>query len=395
MFQKIILLLLGLTMMVEATNGSDFIAHGTKQSGTAGAGAAEPQDSTWMSINPASIVDLPNTFDFHYELLDPRRVVKMQDGGAGVVNSNRDVDTQESYMPNMSMVYELSESERFGLGLFTMGGANTHLSNSRTTFGAAGGYDRNVDYWTMKLSAVYAKKLENGWSFGFGPSIVYSRMRTDISTGAASSFAQTSGDRSWDDSWGAGFTMGVYKRWERFAFGLGYSSPQWTQTFKKYEDIFSPIDHPQNIQAGISYEVVDNVKILFDYKWIDWTSVNIFGKKGTEGGFGWSDSHIFKTGLLWEVTKDTTLRAGYSYGRSQMNSDDVYVNSLFPTPIEHHLSCGFTHKISDTLEFSMSYIHGFKKSFTENDKDNGIPFAKGTEVSLEMDLVGIGITYYF
>ena len=44
--------------VVEATNGSDFIAHGTKQAGVAGAGAAEAQDSTWISINPASITEL-------------------------------------------------------------------------------------------------------------------------------------------------------------------------------------------------------------------------------------------------------------------------------------------------------------------------------------------------
>ena len=43
----------------------------------------------------------------------------------------------------------------------------------------------------------------------------------------------------------------------------------------------------------------------------------------------------------------------------------------------------------------MSYIHGFKKSFTENGKDTGEFFAKGSEVSLEMDLVAVGLTWYF
>jgi long-chain fatty acid transport protein len=386
-----LLLLLMCSSVSWATNGADFVGRGTKQSGTAGAGAAEPQDSTWMTINPASIIDLPNTIDFHYDALVPRRKVKMA-GDYGYANPNEDVDTGISYQPNMSLVYELSENERLGLGLFTMAGANTHLSNARTTGGHYGGYDRNVDYWTMKLQTVYAKKFSNGWSLGFGPSIIYSQLRTDISTGDNVA-SQTKGNKEWDKSWGAGFSLGVYKRWEKWAFGAGYTSTQWTQGFDKYDDVFGPIDQPQNLQAGLSYEVVAGVKLLLDYKWIDWTSVDFFGDNASKGGYGWSDSHILKTGVLWDVTAKTTLRAGYSYGKSPMGSEDVFANSLFPTPIEHHVSCGFTHKITETLDFSMSYIHGFKKSFTEDNKD--IAVGGGTEVSLEMDIISLGLTWYF
>lgn len=378
-----------LSSVVEGTNGSDFVSHGTKQSGLAGAGAAEAQDSTWMTLNPATITELPNMFDFHYEYFSPRRVVDMQGFGT---NPNRDVDTDESLIPNLSLTYRLSESEVLGVGLFTYAGANTHLSQPRSFAGTFGNYDKSVDYWTMKLNVVYAKKFKNGWSIGFGPSLIFSRLRTDMATLIGS---ETQGGKEWDDSWGGGFSFGVHKRWDKWAWGLGYSSKQWTERFDKYEDLFSAIEHPQFVQTGISYKLTDSLTWLVDYRWIDWNGVNIFKKSGSDGGFGWSDQHILKTGLSWDVTEDTTLRAGYSYGRSAMNADGVFANALFPTPIEHHVTFGASHMITDTLELTLSYIHGFTKSFTESNKDFPAPVASGSKVSLDVDLFGIGISWYF
>ena len=151
--------------------GPDFIAHGTKQAGVAGAGAAEAQDSTWISINPASITELErNTFDIHYEYFDPHRTIKV-DGFA--TNPSRETTRDKALIPNMSLSYKLSETETIGFGLYTFAGADTHLKESRSLLGSFGGYDTFIDYWTMKLQTVYAKKLGNGWSIGGGPSLVF------------------------------------------------------------------------------------------------------------------------------------------------------------------------------------------------------------------------------
>ncbi|MCH2206427.1 MAG: outer membrane protein transport protein [Lentisphaerales bacterium] len=383
-----ILLLLSFIYVVEATNGSDFIAHGTKQSGVAGAGAARAEDSTWIGINPAAITELErNTFDIHYEYFSPRRTIEMDGIGS---NPNRETTRDKAFIPNMSLSYKLSETETVGFGLYTFAGADTHLENSRSFLGDLDGYDTFIDYWTMKLQAVYAKKLGSGWSVGAGPSLIFSRIRTDMQSAAGT---QTEGEGEWDDSWGGGFTLGVHKSWEKFAWGLGYSSPQWTESFDKYDDVMSAVEHPQFIQTGISYKLTDELIWLVDYKWIDWDDVNVFKNKGSEGGYGWSEQHIVKTGLVWDVTDKTTLRTGYSYGRSSMNSDGVYVNSLFPTPIEHHITFGLTHEVTENMEVTLSYIHGFKKGFTENKKD--LQFGEGTDVSLAIDMIGLGITWYF
>ena len=76
-----------------------------------------------------------------------------------------------------------------------------------------------------------------------------------------------------------------------------------------------------------------------------------------------------------------------------MNSEGVYVNALFPTPIEHHMTFGLTHKVTENMDVTLSYIHGFKKGFTENNKD--LPFGGGTDVALAIDMIGLGVAWYF
>lgn len=388
MGKLILLILIVLCCEVWATDGSAFTGHGPNQEGVAGAGAAKAQDSTWINLNPASIIELQSRFDVSLEYDRPNRRTEMRGLFA---NTNVDQDTGKSFIPNLSMVYKIDEDSAFGVGLFTAAGVNNHLSQPRTTAGVAGNYDKNVDYYSLKLNIVYAKRFANGWSIGFGPSVVFSRLRSDMST---ATLAQTAGANEWEDSWGGGFVFGIYKKWDWGAFGVGYSSRQWTEGFDKYEDVIAtPLDHPQYVQAGFAFALHEDVDFLIDYKWIDWDSVGQLGRPGSRLGFGWSDSHILKTGLIWRVTDATTLRFGYSYGKSQINDSDVYSNSIFPTPIEHHASFGISHRVSESWEVALSYVHGFKNGLRENNKD--VSAANGTVVSLELDFVALGVTWFF
>ncbi|MCM8526502.1 MAG: outer membrane protein transport protein [Lentisphaeraceae bacterium] len=386
---RIAVILIVFSCCTIATDGTSFSGHGPKQVGTAGAGVANPQDSTWLNLNPAGIVKLKNTFDISYEYLRPNRKTEM----SGILgNSAKDQDTGKSFIPNISMVYELDEDSRFGLGLFTVAGVNNHMSNSRTTTGAAGGFDKNVDYYSLKLNAVYARKLSNGWSIGFGPSIVFSRLRSDMAD--TTLLSQTKGQNEWDESWGGGFVFGLYKEWDWGAFGLNYSSRQWTETFNKYDDaILTPLDHPQYAQVGFSFKLTEDLDWLIDYKWIDWDSIGQIGRSADKAGFGWSDSHIIKTGFIWRVTEETTLRCGYSYGRSPVQDNDQLANSLFPAITEHHASVGMSHKINDSWEVSVSYLRAFKSGVRENNKD--VVAGGGSTSSLELDFIALGVSWYF
>ena len=389
MFFKTVSIMLVFCCCLLATDGTSFSGHGPKQEGTVGAGVAKPQDSTWLNLNPAGIVELQNTFDLSYEYLRPNRRTKMS-GALG--NNIDDQDTGKSFIPNISMVYELDEDSRFGLGIFTVAGVNNHMSQSRTTVGAAGGFDKNVDYYSLKLNAVYAKRFSNGWSVGFGPTLVFSRLRSDMAN--ANFTGQTQGNNEWDDSWGGGFILGIYKKWDWGSFGAAYSSRQWTETFHDYDDIIlTPLDHPQYAQVGFAFKLTEKLDWLVDYKWIDWDSVGQVGRKGSRTGFGWNDSHIFKTGLVWEVTDSTTLRCGYSYGKSPITDSDQFANSLFPALTEHHASVGMSHRINDSWEVSVSYLRGFKNGNREDNKD--VAVGGGSTSSLELDFIALGVSWYF
>ena len=391
MLFKIFTVLLVFCCVAQATDGAAFSGHGPKQEGTAGAGVAKPQDSTWINLNPAGITELMNSLDLSYEYLRPNRKTKMRGGFPS--NSMDDQDTGKSLIPNLSMVYEIDKDSRFGLGLFTVTGVNNHMSSSRSFLGDAGNYDKNVDYYSLKLNAVYATKLSNGWSVGFGPTVIFSRMRSDM--GNASGTEQTTGNNEWDDSWGAGFIVGVYKKWDWIAFGATYSSRQWTETFHSYDDIIlTPLDHPQYIQAGFAFTLADGLDWLIDYKWIDWDSISQFGRPGSKAGFGFRDSHVIKTGIVWEATEDLTLRCGYSYGKSPINGSDQYANALFPSVTEHHASIGASYRVNENWEVSLSWLRAFKNGIKEDGKDLG-GIGQGSTSSLELDFIALGFTWNF
>jgi len=390
MIFRILLILLVFCCYSYATDGAAFSGYGPKQEGTAGAGVAKPQDSTWINLNPAGITELGNSLDLSYEYLRPNRKTEMRGLAA---NPMKDQDTGKSFIPNLSMIYEIDEDSRFGLGLFTVTGVNNHMSSSRSGQGAAQYFDRNVDYYSLKLNAVYATRLSNGWSVGFGPSVVFSRLRSDMGNRLGS--AQTEGENEWDDSWGAGFIVGIYKKWDWIAFGATYTSRQWTETFHSYDDIIlTPLDHPQNIQVGFAFTLTEGLDWLIDYKWIDWDSVSQFGRPGSKTGFGFRDSHVIKTGLVWEATEDLTLRCGYSYGKAPINDSDQYANSLFPSVTEHHASIGMSYKVNENWEVSLSWLRAFKNGIREDGKDLG-GVGQGSTSSLELDFIALGFTYNF
>ncbi|NQZ57464.1 MAG: TonB-dependent receptor, partial [Lentisphaeraceae bacterium] len=148
-----------------------------------------------------------------------------------------------------------------------------------------------------------------------------------------------------------------------------------------------------HLQVGFAYAVNEGLDLLIDYKWFDWDSVKQLGKSAANGGFGWSDQHIYKLGLVWQLSSNLTLRAGYSYGKSPLGDEDVFANALFAAPVEHHAACGFTYELGDSMELSMAYVHGFKNGFRENNKD--IPLGGGSEVSLSLDQLTIGFAWRF
>ena len=381
-----------------ATDGHQLIGIGALQKGTGGAGVASPKDSTWVLLNPASIVDLDRRLDFSFETFAPKRYIEPHGPlllPFANLGGGRMTDDSIFFIPAMGAVFP-RENSAIGLGLFAVNGMGVDYRNSRTLLPRVLGFnfDRRTEYGAMKLSLAYAYRLDNGWSLGATANLDYARFHTDMLT---MRFWETAGDNEWDGAFGAGFTLGVYKDWERWSFGAAYTSPQWMQTFDKYDDLLSkPLDLPQTFQIGVAYDITPSIEAVLDYKFINWSGVSQIAAAPIQGGFGWKDQHVIKAGVTWEVNPKWTLRAGVSHGNSPIEEEVVFANALFPAIVETHATAGASYAISEHSDIHVAYKHAFGNKLTDNGQGDLFSFVgKGTEIYLEENSLTVEYSYKF
>ena len=377
-----------LAFLSQSSYATIALSTGAKQAGLAGGGVANPEDSTWVKLNPAGLVGMNGRLDYSFEYLRPHNEV---DGSGPLANSQSIDDTGNLFFPHISYVRPIDERSAFGAMLFVNSGYSTEYSAARSAPGAGGGYDTRLDYSSFKLALSYAYRLDNGWQVGFGPNISYARVRTDMMTLAGT---ETTGDNEWDDSFGAGFQFAVYKKWDKLSFGSSFTSRQWFSTFDKYRDVVNhPLDMPNILQTGFAYDLTNDLTMTLDWQFLQWSEVEASNNDVLDGGFGWEDHNIYKLGFIWQATADLSLRTGYSYGTTPIQEDAIFVNAMAPIIIEHYVSLGASYEINDKWELNFGYIHGFEH--TEQDSGEQLAAVSGTEVTAEVDIVNIGVSYSF
>jgi long-chain fatty acid transport protein len=395
----IVLALLSLVSLpVWATDGHQLAGLGALQTGTGGAGVASAKDSTWMLLNPASIVSLERRFDFSLEVFAPYRYLK-PDGPLLIPMANRGAgkmsDDSIFYIPAMGIIIPKGR-HYFGAGAFAVNGMGVNYSHSRTLIPRLFGqnFDRQTKYGVMKTGLSYAYEFENGIALGATLTLDYARFRTDMLT---LNFWETHGNNRTDDNLGAGLTLGVYKRWERLSLGAAYTTPQWMQDFDKYPDLLPlPMDIPQTVQTGLAYKILPNLEWALDYKYINWAGVEQIGKAPIKGGFGWHDQHVVKSGVTWQVNPKWALRTGVSYGKSPIRRDVVFANGLFPAIVESHAMFGVSYALSKRSDIHFTYEHAFGKTLTDSGKGDIFSFVgKGTKIHLAENTFTAQYSYKF
>ena len=384
--------ILGTALLAVSAQATMFLSHGPLQGALAGGGSAAPQDSSWIKMNPAGLVYVEDRLDYSIEGVFPTRTLSSSAAVSNPFVRNQE-NTSPSFLPNSTYVKKIDEDSTFALGFLTTSGIMTKYDSPRTVFGALGNYDRQIDYSVFKLSAIYAQKFDNGFSFAIGPNLNYSRARTNLANLLSPTGAQTSGGNQWDSAWGAGFQVAVMQQWEKLALSVSWTSRQWMQTFDKYRDVtLGPLDQPNVLQVGLAYKLNKELTWTMDYQLFNWKDVRALSATIEQGGFGWSNHHFYKTGLIWQATEDLKLLAGYSYAKAMTGPEDVYANAFSPIITEHFLSCGASYDIDEHWEVNGSYIHGFENHITSDGKNALI---HPTQVGVALDILTFSVAYKF
>lgn len=393
LFKMVCFWVVAYASVMHGGEGVFLLGNDALQLGRASSGVASPRSSYWCYMNPAAMVDLERRFDANlYNVVEQFKLKPR-----GILGNRLDGDLESNKLFNiisMGVVLPL-ETGTLGGGLFIPSGSGVEYPHSRNIISRIfhGNNDRKLAFQHFRGVLAYAYELNNGWAVGAGLHLSLSRFRSDHLTLGLSTAAY---DNQWDEAYGAGFGLGLYRRWEKFAVGFNYTSRHWTSTFKEYSDLLpSPLDMPHTVQAGVAYKLTPTLELTADYKWLYWRDVNAYGSKPFDGGgFGWTDQHGIKLGLEWQAHPRWTFMAGYAYTNRPVKSEYAFLASLVPVIFEHHITGGVSFKINEKQDVHLSCGGGPKQSIKENGKGDILSMlGKGTSIEVTAFSALLGYTY--
>lgn len=375
-----------------AGEGVFLLGNDAFQLGRASSGIASPRSAYWSYMNPASMVDLERRVDVNWYMvftdieLRPRGVIGNRLDGDLVSDGN-------FHIASGGIIWPL-KTGTLGAGLYIPSGTGAEFPHSRNLLSRLFNADRRLDYQHLRAVVAYAYEFENGWALGAGLHGSLSRFRSDhITLGLLP--AQAGND--WDEAFGAGFNIGVYRSWERWAFGATYTTRHWTQSLDKYSDLLRyTLDTPQIFQIGLSYKITPRLEISADYKWLNWKDVDAYGEKVLKGGFNWDDQHGFKVGLEWEATDKLRLMTGFAHSNTPVDKDHTMIAGLVPVLIENHATVGAAYSLNDAHEVNVAAVYGIPNTLKDTGRgDIFSRLGRGTEIKSEGVSLVLGYTFKF
>ncbi len=401
-----------ITSTAHATNGDILIGIG-KERGMGGAGiAAVPQDAAGgILLNPAGIALLDDTLiDVGGTLFLPT-VNARANLGAGATTTQSEANY--FIVPTVGFALPVVDWCSVGLAFYGISGmgvdyVNKNVGNTAAFAAMPAPYNQFVgalDFKTTKQLFQFAPTvafqfLDNKLAFGVSPIINYGML--DFGQGLQQTL-------------GFGAKVGV--RWQIvkwLSFGATYKS----MSPMKYSRVYDfegdgtrdslKLDQPQQVGWGFAITPIENLLIVLDGKWINWS-----GAKGYKD-FGWRDQYIAAAGGQYQINKYVTVRAGYNYGRNPIRNESGFASGTsigtgtdtrrvqghllnggeagefayqafrsmaFPAIVEHHLTLGVTVDFNEHYAATLSYMHAFEKAFDESGTLDGAPVNIGSTLA--------------
>jgi len=256
---------------------------------------------------------------------------------------------------------------------------------------------------------------------GYMPSVMSGDMSQQEAMGAAAMAAMGEEynltNRGADISTGVGFGLGVIWTSDNLNLSAQYKSKVSMSEFDKYSDLFAEagtFDIPSSIGIGASFKMQNGGAFHYDFEQINYTDVasisnpvaNLFSCPlaamdfsnptsgclgGSNGaGFGWTDIQIHKLGYEWSMagSPNVRYRVGASFGENPIGSSEALFNIMAPGVIENHYTAGFTRKLSDGREYSVSVMYAPESSTSGTN-----PLDPTQTIEIKMDQWNAEISY--
>lgn len=400
---------------------------------------ARTPDASTAAFNPANVTNLPGThFQAGFTAINPYSTVTFENDAYGEGNGKSNVWVP----PHMYLTYQQGENLWINLAFISRFGLGTEFEEDWS-----GRY--NVNYAGIESTSfnpTIAWKATDKLSLAIGPEIMWFKFRQDKVTdqyGALAKAAMKSGnlaaaaqykaamnnpattDTDVDvalegDSLGLGLTLAMHYQYnDDLAFGLTYRSQVKQEvegeTSFSYRD--AQLKHPalkavyattnseatiilpDEVFAGVSYNVNDKLSVEADLVWTNWSLYNELNIHSDNEYLGtvsstkdYNDAIRVQLGAEYAYNDWLTLRGGYVFDQSPINGD--HAEYLLPTGDRHLFSVGSGFRIDEnwTLDLSYTYLIAEERQFDARPEE-GIYDSEGHDTVTH--LVGVTVGYDF
>jgi long-chain fatty acid transport protein len=322
-----------------ATNGMRLIGFGPIQVGMGGASVAAPLDAVTAATNPAGLSALGTQVELGGAALNP--TVKYSQGGQSITSS-RPTD----FLPTLAGVYKVQD--QLTLGFAALGTAGMGVDYK---YGPAmGNAEFKTSYMNGRVAPAAAYKVNDQLSVGLAMNLMYAQMGFGMFI-QSPPIGQVSPTPA--NSFGYGATIGVtYKATDMLTVGAAYETQSYFQDFSfdvMGQTFKIKMDQPMIATLGVGVRPVEGLLLALDGQWINWSATN--GKNKPEispsnpvfaFNMNWSDQFVAKLGAQYQIPalKELKVRAGFEYGKSPVDKEQVGETMLFPAIAAMHYTVG-------------------------------------------------------
>ncbi len=238
----------------------------------------------------------------------------------------------------------------------------------------------------LGVSTSAAYKINDQWSIGAGVTAIYSSLEaeTSIKQTDLAGNPLADGNLKMDDidDWAPQYFLGTtWQPNDKTIFGLVYrsegditldgdlkitniSNPLGSNIASRLDSVSMDLNYAQMIAIGVGYKLTDQLALLVDFDWEDWSAL---GSERLEIGglptgpviqyadFHWKDTYHIGGALIYMLDKEGTfISTGLSYDSSPV--DDKYRNFLLP--MDESIKFGLSYGKDRTAHSAFSYSIG-------------------------------------
>ncbi|MBU2491437.1 MAG: outer membrane protein transport protein [Bacteroidetes bacterium] len=417
MLKRISVILVMLFMIgssIHATNGYFRHGYGVKYSALAGAGTALSLSSIGAATNPASLSFLNSRFDVSLAAFSPSReftITGNPSGYPGTFGLTPGIVESESNffpIPTIGLNYNLNETMSIGLMFIANGGMNTDYETA--IFYDPTSNETGVNLEQMFFGATYAIEFAENHSFGVTALMGYQKFAakgTLSFAGFSSDPANISGNSN-STATGFGARFGYQGKVLPFlTFGASYQTKVGMSEFERYAGLFAEkgdFDVPATWNIGVAANANDDLTFALDVQQIQYSGVNsisnpiipniqtAFLGNANGAGFGWEDIMVYKFGVMYNLTSDMILMAGYSHSDNPVASSEVLFNILAPGVVQDHISIGLSKLLEGGKEINASFTYALSNAVSGA---NPLEAPNQQTIELQMSQIQFEVGYAF